>query len=78
MAKSDEDDLGLPQSPIYSNYANRLWKAHTNTRHGLVQPPKRSRDNTDGLQSPPDERSPAEDKLPLVAEEDRRGEEQRL
>ncbi len=46
MGKYDKDDLGLPESPIYSNYSNRLWKAHT--RHGGVQSPNRSRENTDG------------------------------
>ncbi len=46
MAKYDENDLGLPESPIYSNFSNRLWKRHT--RHGLVQSPNRSQGNTDG------------------------------
>jgi hypothetical protein len=65
IAKStDEDDLGLPESPIYSNYARHLWKAHT--RHGLVQSPNRSRENTDGPRPMPDERSPAQ-KSPLAA-----------
>ena len=31
-ANAAEDDVGLPESPIYSNYAKHLWKAHT--RHG--------------------------------------------
>ncbi len=46
MGKYDKDDLGLPESPIYSNYSNRLWKAHT--RHRGAQSPNRSRENTDG------------------------------
>jgi hypothetical protein len=24
-----DDDLGLPEHPIYSNYAKYLWKGHT-------------------------------------------------
>jgi hypothetical protein len=47
MANSiDDDDLGPPESPIYSNYTKYLWKAHSRT--GGVQSPKRSRENTDG------------------------------
>jgi hypothetical protein len=47
VAKSmKEDDLGLPESPIYSNYVKNLWKRHTRT--GGVQSPNRSRENTDG------------------------------
>jgi len=53
MAKTDGDDLGLPESPIYSDYAKHLWKAHT--RHGGVQSPNRSRENTDGPRAPQDE-----------------------
>jgi hypothetical protein len=47
MANSiDDDDWGPPESPIYSNYAKNLWKAHTRT--GGIQSPNRSRENTDG------------------------------
>jgi hypothetical protein len=45
-AMTIEDDLGLPENPIYSNFSKHLWTTHT--RHGLVQSPKRSRENTDG------------------------------
>jgi hypothetical protein len=40
------DDVGLPESPIYSNFSKNLWRTHA--RHGLVQSPNRSRENTDG------------------------------
>jgi hypothetical protein len=53
MSKFDADDLGLPDSPIYSDYSNRLWKSHT--RLGGVQAPNRSRENTDGPRPPQDE-----------------------
>lgn len=69
MSKFDEDDLGLPENPIYSNYSTRLWKSHT--RHGGVQSPNRSRENTDGSQSPRVELSPAKDKARPVIREDR-------
>ena len=68
MAKSNEDGLGLPESPIYSNYSNRLWTVHT--RHGGVQSPNRSRENTHGHRPLRVESSPAEDKPRLVARED--------
>ena len=58
MAKYDENDLGLPESPIYSNFSNRLWKRHA--RHGLVQSPNRSHGNTDGHRSLQVEPSPVE------------------
>lgn len=49
-ARADNDDLGLPENPIYSNFPKHLWTAHT--RHGSVQSPNRSCENTDGLSSP--------------------------
>ena len=60
MKKYDEDDLGLPQSPIYSNYPKHLWKAYrkAHTRYGLLLSPKMSRDNTDGQQAPQGELPP--------------------
>ncbi|MDQ3253302.1 MAG: hypothetical protein M3R15_05240 [Acidobacteriota bacterium] len=27
MTKSDNEDCGLPESPIYANYVKHLWKA---------------------------------------------------
>ena len=59
MSKFDKDDLGLPESPIFSNYSNRLWQSHT--RHGSVQSPNRSHLNTDGPRQVQDELSPAKD-----------------
>jgi hypothetical protein len=32
--------VGLPESPIYSNFSKNLWRTHA--RHGLVQSPDRS------------------------------------
>ncbi len=45
-ARFDGDDVGLPESPIYSNFSKNLWRTHE--RHGLVQSPNRSRENSDG------------------------------
>lgn len=45
-AKSAVDDTGLPESPIYSNFSKHLWRTHA--RHGLVQSPNRSCENSDG------------------------------
>ena len=47
------DDVGLPESPIYSNFSKHLWRTHA--RHGLVQSPNRSRENTDGHRPTNDE-----------------------
>lgn len=69
MMKSNEDDLGLPESPIFSNYVKHLWKAHT--RHGGVQSPNRSRENTDGPESMRVELPLAEGKPLPVAREDK-------
>lgn len=40
------DDVGLPENPIYSNFSKNLWGGRT--RHGLVQSPGRSREDTTG------------------------------
>jgi hypothetical protein len=45
-ARFEGDDAGLPESPIYSNFSRNLWRTHT--RHGLVQSPNRSHENTNG------------------------------
>jgi hypothetical protein len=45
-ARPAGDDTGLPESPIYSNFSRHLWRTHE--RHGLVQSPNRSGENTDG------------------------------
>lgn len=39
IARSDDDDLGLPESPIYSNFSKHLWTTHTR----LGQAPRLSR-----------------------------------
>lgn len=48
--KSVDDDQGLPESPIYSNFSKHLWTTHT--RQGRVQSPDRSRANAVGLLKP--------------------------
>ena len=68
IAKSDGDDLGLPESPIYSNFSKNLWTTHA--RHGSAQSPDRSRENTDGPRPPRDEPLPVINKPSLVAKED--------
>ena len=54
--RTDGDSTGLPESPIFSNYVKHLWNAHT--RHGLVQSPNRSPENTNGHRPPEDVLSP--------------------
>jgi hypothetical protein len=66
--KSDEDDTGLPENPIYSNYARHLWQTHT--RLGGVRAPNRAHANTDGPR-PPQGAAAAEAEPKLVAEENR-------
>lgn len=51
-ARFKGDDVGLPESPIYSNFSNNLWRTHT--RHGLVQSPDRSREGTSNHMKTPD------------------------
>jgi len=55
-ARFEGDDVGLPESPIYSNFTKNLWRTHA--RHGLVQSPNRSRENTDGHRPTAAERPP--------------------
>ena len=52
-ARVEGDDSGLPESPIYSNYSKNLWRTHA--RHGLVQSPNRSREDTGGHRPTRDE-----------------------
>jgi hypothetical protein len=68
VAKTDGDDLGLPESPIYSNFSKNLWTTHT--RHGSTQSPDRSRENTDGPRTPQDEPWPVVAQPNLVADEE--------
>jgi hypothetical protein len=55
-ARFEGDDVGLPESPIYSNFSKNLWRTHT--RHGLVQSPDRSREGTSDHRRTPDEPQP--------------------
>lgn len=71
MAKSDGDDLGLPESPIYSNFSKNLWTTHT--RHGSTQSPNRSGENTDGPSPPQGEPLLIVAKPNLLAEEENKG-----
>jgi anti-sigma B factor antagonist len=52
-ARFEGDDVGLPESPIYSNFSKNLWRTHA--RHGLVQSPNRSAANTCGHRPTQDE-----------------------
>ncbi len=54
--KSERDDTGLPENPIYSNFSKHLWRTHA--RHGMVQSPNRSGENTNGHARPQDELFP--------------------
>jgi hypothetical protein len=56
-ARFEGDDVGLPESPIYSNFTKHLWRTHT--RHGLVQSPNRSGESTAG-QSPSQGEKPSD------------------
>ena len=51
-ARVEGDDVGLPESPIYSNFSRNLWRTHT--RHGLVQSPDRSSQGTSEHMRTPD------------------------
>ena len=42
-ARFEGDDVGLPESPIYSNFSKHLWTGHT--RLGGVQTSDRFREN---------------------------------
>ena len=53
MARFEGDDVGLTVSPIYSNFSKNLWRTHA--RHGLVQSPNRSSEDTCGHRPAPDE-----------------------
>ena len=44
----EDNDCGLPENPIFSDYSKYLWR--TRTRSGGIQSPGRSRENTDGPQ----------------------------
>ena len=57
-ARFQGDDVGLPEHPIYSNFSKHLWTTHT--RHGLVQSPNRSSENTNGHIRAQDGPAPAE------------------
>jgi hypothetical protein len=57
-SRFEGDDVGLPESPIYSNYPRHLWRTHA--RHGLVQSPGRSSENSNGHRPSPDVRPPGE------------------
>ena len=44
-ARFEGDDVGLPESPIYSNFSKHLWTGHALL--GGVQKSDRFRENTD-------------------------------
>ena len=43
----EDEDVGLPHHPIYSNYTKYLWTSHT--RSGGIQAPNASVENTDDV-----------------------------
>ncbi|MBA2646359.1 MAG: hypothetical protein H0U81_06125 [Pyrinomonadaceae bacterium] len=49
IAKSDED-VGMPENPIYPNFSEYLWKAGAGRR--VMSSPNRSHGNT-GIARPP-------------------------
>lgn len=55
-ARFEGDDIGLPESPIYSNFTRHLWRAHM--RHRRVQSPNRSGESTSGHRPSQDEKPP--------------------
>jgi hypothetical protein len=50
--KSEDDDEGLPESPIYSNFSKHLWTTHT--RRQRVQSENRYRTIEVEPLAPPD------------------------
>jgi hypothetical protein len=44
--EAEDDDCGLPEHPIFSNYAKYLWKSHS--RNERIRTLGRVRENTDG------------------------------
>ena len=46
--KSANDDQGLPESPIYSNFSKHLWTSHT--RQARMQSPNSSKASKNGPQ----------------------------
>ena len=56
FVKSDDDDQGLPESPIYSNFSKHLWTTHT--RRERVQSPIRSHLSSVGPSQPQNKLSP--------------------
>ena len=49
-ARFEGDDVGLPESPIYSNFSKHLWTGHA--RLGGVQTSDRFRQNADDPRAP--------------------------
>ena len=45
-ARFEGDDVGLPESPIYSNFTKNLWRPRP--RHGPVPSANRSPEDTSG------------------------------
>ena len=54
IAKSD-NDLGMPENPIYPNFSEHLWKACAGRR--VIPSPNRSHENTGMLRPPQNELS---------------------
>jgi hypothetical protein len=44
--EADDDDCGLPENPIFSNYSKYLWPGHSENRR--IRKNVRAPENTDG------------------------------
>ena len=44
--EAKDDDCGLPENPIFSNYSKYLWTGHS--RNPRIRSLARARENTDG------------------------------
>lgn len=70
MIVSDEDDLGMPEHPIYSNYPKHLWKSHVGRRINLAT--NKPRQSGEATPLPQDDALPAIVRLAPVAAVGRR------
>ena len=44
--RAEDDDCGLPENPIFSNYSKHLWKGHSENRR--IRNDTSFPENTDG------------------------------
>ena len=65
-AKFEDDDMGLPENPIYSNFAKYLW--HKHSRRGGTQSPSRLHVHTAAPRSTRGALAAAAESKPVAAE----------